>query len=262
MIVTGASRGIGRAIAERLLAEGHDVIGLARSFANPRTHLQVDGGGTFQAIDIDLESGRDLPKKLEAIRSEVGDVDTLVFAAGRGEFGHLEQFSYESIRSLVELNFLSAAIATRAFLPTLKKQGQGDVIFIGSEAALAGKRKGSVYCASKFALRGFAQALREECATSGVRVTIIEPGPVKTGFFDELDFEPGDAEENYLRPEDVADAVALVVDAPSGTVYDEIVMSPLKRVLKFRKTGGETGLRRIEHKETKETKVGRKDREK
>ena len=65
----------------------------------------------------------------------------------------------------------------------MKKIGKGDVIFIGSEAALNGSRKGTIYCASKFALRGFAQALRDECSKSSIRVTIINPGMVKTGFF-------------------------------------------------------------------------------
>ncbi|MCZ6795808.1 MAG: SDR family NAD(P)-dependent oxidoreductase, partial [Planctomycetota bacterium] len=98
----------------------------------------------------------------------------------------------------------------------------------------AGKRQGAVYCASKFALRGFAQALREECAASGVRVTIVNPGMVRTGFFDDLDFAPGEEPANYVLPEDVAEVVAAVLSMRRETVVDEINLSPLKKVVRFR----------------------------
>ncbi len=116
----------------------------------------------------------------------------------------------------------------------MKRQGQGNLVFIGSEAALSGSRKGAVYCATKFALRGFAQSLREECSNSGIRSTIVNPGMVKTGFFDNLSFEPGDAEENYILPQDVADAVLTILSARPGTCFDEINLSPLKKVIKFK----------------------------
>ena len=106
---------------------------------------------------------------------------------------------------------------------------------MGSEAALRGTRRGSVYCASKFALRGFAQALREECAASGIRVTTINPGMVLTPFFDDLDFGPGQEPANYVLPEDVADLVITILSTRSGTVFDEVNLSPLKRVIEFRK---------------------------
>ena len=122
----------------------------------------------------------------------------------------------------------------RALLPAIKRIGHGDIIIIGSEAALSGGRKGAIYCASKFALRGFAQALREECARNRIRVTMINPGMVKTGFFNELDFAPGDSEENYILPEDIADAAALVINTRYGTVYDEINLSPQKKVIQPR----------------------------
>ena len=101
---------------------------------------------------------------------------------------------------------------------------------MGSEAGLRGSRRGSVYCASKFALRGFAQALREECAASGIRVTIINPGMVLTPFFDDLDFGPGPEPANYVLPEDIADLVTSILSTRSGTVFDEVDVSPLKRL--------------------------------
>ena len=122
----------------------------------------------------------------------------------------------------------------RQFLPALKKADGGNIIFIGSDAALSGGRKGAVYCASKFALRGFAQALREECARSEVAVSIIQPGMVKTPFYDELGFEPGPDPMNHIMPEDVADAIMMILAMRAGTVVDELVLTPQKKVIRFK----------------------------
>ena len=118
----------------------------------------------------------------------------------------------------------------RAFLPVIKRNGGGDVILVGSEAALSGGRYGAVYSATKFGLRGFAQALRHECSVGGVRVAMVNPGMVRTEFFKTLKFEPGTDPENYVEPEDVANAICGILLARSETVVDEINLSPLKRV--------------------------------
>ena len=107
------------------------------------------------------------------------------------------------------------------------------VLFVGSEAAIKGGRNGAVYSATKFALRGLAQALQEECSASGVRVGIINPGMVNTGFFDELDFRPGDEADQHLVPDDVVEAVLLMLDARQGAVIREINLQPQKRVIRF-----------------------------
>jgi len=153
-----------------------------------------------------------------------------------GQFGSVEEFSYTQIEDLIALNFTSQAFLTRALLPALKRKARSDLIFIGSEAALKGSRKGAVYCASKFAVRGFTQALREECGKSNVRVCLINPGMVKTAFFEALAFEPGDDDSNFIEPEDVAEAVSYVLQSRAQIVVDEINLSPLNKVVKFKKT--------------------------
>jgi 3-hydroxy acid dehydrogenase/malonic semialdehyde reductase len=156
----------------------------------------------------------------------------LINNAGIGRMGFLEQLSVKDIRLVMDTNLTSQVIVTKTFLPLLKKQGEGDILFMGSEAALKGARQGSIYCASKFALRGFSQALREECGKSGVRITLINPGAVRTPFFEKLQFEPGLAAENAIEPEDIASAVSMVLAARSGTVFDEITLSPRNQVWK------------------------------
>ncbi len=231
-LVTGASSGIGRAIALRLIEEGRSVVGVARDFSKLGWE-----DARFARVSLDLGDLRVVPERLGALVQEHPDVDAVVCCAGRGQFGSLEEFSYDQIRSLVDLNFVSQAYVARAFLPSLKKQGRGDLVFIGSESALSGGRRGAVYAASKAALGGFARALREECARSGVRVSVIHPGVVKTEFFERQPFAPGQDEVNYLLPEEVAQVVAQILQARAGVVFDEIHLSPLKKVLRFRSPG-------------------------
>jgi NADP-dependent 3-hydroxy acid dehydrogenase YdfG len=230
LLVTGASSGIGRAIAVDLLAQGHTVIGCSRDLTKFTT-----AHPNFHAIAMDLRQLSFLPEIAKQIVKTYPALDGVIFAAGFGQFGSLEEFSYAQIEALMTVNFTSVAFLTRALLPSLKKKSHADVIFIGSEAALKGSRKGSIYCASKFALRGFSQALREECATSGVRVGLINPGMVKSEFFNELNFAPGEQRCQHLLPEDVAQAVSYLLNSHPQIVIDEMNLNPLHKVVSFKK---------------------------
>jgi len=227
ILVTGASSGIGEAISKRLTDAGHQVTGLARDFGKCSLHT-----ARFHPVSMDFTRIDSLPDQLKTLQKQLPHINAVVCCAGRGQFGSLEEFSYEQIRSLIELNFLSQAYVVRTFLPGMKQAGSGDILMIGSEAALSGGRKGAIYCASKFALRGFVQALRDECSSNGIRTTIINPGMVKTDFFTDLAFAPGDSEANYILPEDIADIAEMVLNSRSGTVYDEINLSPQKKVIR------------------------------
>ena len=201
VLVTGASSGIGRAVAQNLLQQGHTVIGVSRDCR--KFTRQMDN---FSSVQLDLSQLNELPQKIRQLQQMFPEIDAVVFSAGMGQFGSVEEFSYPQIEALMTINFTSQVFLTKALLPALKRKANSDLIFIGSEAALKGSRKGAVYCASKFALRGFTQALREECGNSNVRVCLINPGMVKTAFFEHLTFEPGDHESNAILPEDVADS--------------------------------------------------------
>ena len=230
VLVTGATSGIGLAICQRLLRDGHAVVGIGRDFEKTGDAFGEDAP-RFEAVQLDLADLDALPGRLRELARRESDLNAVVLCAGRGEFGHLEEFSYEQIRALIDLDLTSQIFVARAFLPALKRRGSGRLIFMGSEAALRGRRQGALYCAAKFALRGLAQALREECAKSGVGVTILQPGMVETPFFDGLHFAPGDEPEHALRAEEIADAVAFVLAQRPGMVLDELVLSPLKHVV-------------------------------
>jgi NADP-dependent 3-hydroxy acid dehydrogenase YdfG len=228
LLISGATHGIGNAISGYLLEQGSEVVGIGRDFSswpNQSDH--------FHKVIFDLSDLDRLPDCLNEIVRAHPDLDGVILNAGYGQFGSLEQFSYQQIRRMIDVNLTQHIFIARTMVPQLKKLGRGDIIIIGSESALSGGKKGALYSACKFALRGFAQSLRAECSTSGARVCLINPGMVDSDFFNELDFKPGDSPENHLRVKDIAEVVHWVLNAHPGTVFDEINLNPLKRVIQF-----------------------------
>ena len=174
-----------------------------------------------------------LNKVLNKIIKENNEITGLISNAGYGEFGPLENFSIEQINSFISVNLTSHIVVTKLILPHLKKRKMGDIIFIGSEAGLLGSKNGSLYCSAKFGLRGFSQSIRHDTSTSNIRVCIINPGMVRTEFFKNLKFSPGDDVDNAINSDDIANAVINVIKLEQSTVVDEINLSPLKKVVKF-----------------------------
>lgn len=229
ILISGASKGIGKAITLKLLENGHSILGIAREFVN----FPMDP--KFLPIPFDLSDSKKLPQFTKELVAKHKDISTIICNAGKGLFGNLEEFSFSQIEEIMNLNFLSHVFLVKAFLPLFKKKQEGRIIIIGSEAALQGKKKGSIYCASKFALRGFTQALKEECSTSKINITLINPGMVKTEFFDNLNFMPGNNEEEHLLPDDIANLVLFLIQSRSPISFDEINLSPQKKVINFSK---------------------------
>jgi NADP-dependent 3-hydroxy acid dehydrogenase YdfG len=230
LLVTGASSGIGRAIAKKLLQQGHTVIGTSRDCSQFETSHP-----NFNFLELDLNQLEPLPNKIKTLEKKYPQLDAVIFSAGYGQFGCIEQFSYPQIEQIITVNFTSQAFITRALIPSFKSKEHCNLIYIGSEAALKGSRKGALYCASKFALRGFSQALREECANTSIRVTLINPGMVKTAFFDSLSFQPGDDNTHALLPQDIAETVCYILNSNKNSVIDEINLNPSSKVINFKK---------------------------
>lgn len=220
-IITGSSSGIGRATTELLLQHGASVVGIARDHAK-----FSPASDRYEPITLDLSDLDTAAIALDRLARVHDNVGAVISNAGAGRFGAIEQFSAAQIRHDIDLNLTSHLLLARSFLPVLKQRNGGDLIIMGSESALRGARTGSVYCAAKFGLRGAAQALADECARRGVRVTLVNPGLVRTPFFDNLDFEPGDDPGNALSPDDVAATVLEILATPRGPAYREINIDP------------------------------------
>lgn len=232
IVVTGASSGIGLALCEALVRRGDTVVGVARSACEAPAGASAESG-LYHHIRADLSVLDGVDSVMQRIFA-VGQVQAAVLCHGFGDFGSLEEFSAQRIGRLVNTNFTSHALIARHLLPHLKRNGSGQLVFIGSEAAIRAGKRGAVYSASKCAIRGFAQALREECASSQVRISVINPGMVDTRFFEALDFAPGEDHANSLQVGDVVQALLLAIDLPANAVVDEIRLSPLKRVIRNR----------------------------
>jgi len=230
VLVSGASSGIGRAIAKQLLVAGHRVIGLSRDI---RQFRRPHPG--FTGIELDLAKLDAIAPVAKQLLQDCPRLDAVVFAAGYGRFGSLEQFSYSQIEQLMTVNFTAPVFLTRALLPALKQQPHSNLIYIGSEAALKGTRNGTIYCAGKFALRGFTQSLRDECGKSTVRVSLVNPGMVDTAFFATLGFAPGKQANQALQADDIANAVSYILQAGPHCVIDEINLNPANKVIEFKK---------------------------
>ena len=228
ILITGSSSGIGRATAQKLLEAGAVVYGIARNHEK----FQPDTK-RYKPLTIDVTDLKVLPGQLSDLLATQPEIDGLISNAGYGSFEGLENFSPEQIYSYINDNLTSHLVVTRCLLPHFKTKNRGDVIFIGSEAALEGGKKGSLYCATKFGLRGFSQSIRQESANKNIRVTLINPGMVRTSFFDDLNFRPGDDDENAIEPTDIADIIINILSMRSGTVVDEINLTPQKKVIIF-----------------------------
>ena len=228
VLVTGSSDGIGRSITLSLLNSGAKVIGLARDHSkfNPEIKNYIKYKTDFSNEEILLNT-------IAKIINEHKDLDCLVSNAGFGKFGTLETFSAKEINDFIFTNLTSHMILTNKILPHLKKIRKGNIIFIGSESALKGGKNGSLYSAAKFGLRGFSQSIREESCSKNIHVSLINPGMVRTSFFKNLDFMPGEDKSNAIEPDDIGKIIIDILSTRNGSVIEEINLSPLKKVIKF-----------------------------
>jgi len=177
-LITGASSGFGRAIAEAVLAEGDAVVATARRPA-ALADLAERPGATVRALDVtDGEQVRDVVA--EAVVT--GGVDVLVNCAGHGLIGALEELTDAEFRGVMETNLFGALAVTKAVLPHMRERGGGHIVQMSSMGGVSANPGHAVYATSKFALEGASEALAGEVAPFGIRVTIVEPGPFRTEF--------------------------------------------------------------------------------
>ena len=229
VLVTGSSRGIGYEITSKLLDLGARVIGIARN------HDKSDlVNKNYTKYNCDVSVHEQLEILIKQILKSHPEINCLISNAGYGDFSPLENFSTFQINNFMTTNLTSHLVIAKFLVPHFKKNKIGDIIFIGSEAGLLGTKNGSLYCATKFGLRGFSQALSKEVAKKNIRVTIINPGMVRTDFFENLRFEPGSDQVNTISMEDISSTVTYILNLTRNTIVDEINISPSKKVIKFK----------------------------
>ncbi|UMZ15115.1 SDR family NAD(P)-dependent oxidoreductase [Pseudomonas sp. MPFS] len=179
--ITGASSGLGRALAEAVLSKGDKAVLTARGLQSLQT-IAAPHGERALALAMDVTDARSRAAALRTALDAFGRIDVLANIAGAGSYGALEEFTSEQIRAQMELNFFAAAELSREVLPQLRAQRSGHILNLTSIAGLVAFPGSGLYNASKFALEGFSEALHHEVKPLGIRVTLIEPGAFRTGF--------------------------------------------------------------------------------
>lgn len=205
--VTGASRGIGRAVAEAALARGDRVAATAR---DPHTldELAAAHGDAVLPLRLDVTDREAAFAAVHAATERFGRLDVVVNNAGRGLFGYVEEITPDQLRAQLEVNLLGVLHVTQAALPVLRAQGSGHVVQVSSSSGVAAWPGLGGYSASKWALEGLTEALAQEVAGFGLRVTLVEPGPVDT--------EWGGASADRAAPLPAYDALRAAAWHPPG----------------------------------------------
>jgi short-subunit dehydrogenase len=216
VLLTGATGGIGHAIARALSARGGELIlsGRRIDVLEPLAQ-EVDG----RALAVDLAE----PAEIERLVSEAGDVDILVANAALPASGRLESFSVGELDRALDVNLRAPIVLAHALLPAMVARGSGHLLFMSSLSGKAATPGTALYNASKYGLRGFASALRADMRTSGIGVSAVFPGFIRdAGMFADADVKLP-AGVGTRSPEDVADAVVKAIEGNRG----ELDVAPL-----------------------------------
>lgn len=223
-VVTGATKGIGTAIAETLAREGASVAICGRSQAEVDAtgeKLTAVTGSKVVGLAVDVRKQDDVSKFFEFIDRTFSGLDILVNNAGIGIFSSVADLTFENWRDTLDTNLSGVFYCCKEALPRLRKRGGGSIINISS---LAGKNPftgGAAYNASKFGLNGFSEAMMLDHRKDKIRVTYVMPGSVDT------DFSPRSERASWkIAPQDVADVVLSVIRMPERTTVSRVEMRP------------------------------------
>jgi NADP-dependent 3-hydroxy acid dehydrogenase YdfG len=229
-LITGASAGIGRAIARAFLAEGADLVVVARREERlaELAHEAEAQGRTCIIVAGDAREEETAVRAVQTALERLGRLDILVNNAGMGIYKRLEETSLADYDQMMDTNMRSTFVFTRHVVPALLRRKSGMIINVSSMAGVMGFPGEAVYCATKFAQVGFTQALDRELRPKGIKVGVLCPGGVKTEFaIGTGRTEEGVAESEMLEAEDVAAAALLMATQRSGSRIMEIRMRPM-----------------------------------
>ena len=225
-IVTGASSGIGKEVALRLLQAGAEVSLVSR---NPdRLLSELPAESKAKGYAIDLGAVTEVSAQIQAIVTDMGGVDILINNAGCAYIGELIAMPLEEWQKLFDLNVTSVFQSLQAVLPTMRSQKSGTIINVASIAGKQGFPNWGAYSASKFAILGLTQAIAAEEQSHGIKIMAICPGSVDTPLWDTLgDKVPPNFDRSaMLRPTTVAASIMNLVNLPPDAVINELVLMP------------------------------------
>ena len=221
-VVTGASRGIGAATAEALQRAGATVVRLARSLGNGTR-------GSFHDLRCDVTDPIAVAAAAERVMADLGVPDIVVSNAGAFLLQSLDLTTPDALEAQIGANLRGSYYVARAFLPSMRSAGRGVFVTVGSVSDHVGFPGNSAYAATKYGLRGLHESLVAEFRGTGVRLTLVSPGPTDTAIWDPVDPDarPGLVPRAaMLRPPDVAEAVLFAVTRPAHVHVDWLRINP------------------------------------
>ena len=198
-LVTGSSSGIGYETALALARSGYDTFASMRNTnCGKKLHdTAQDEGLQISIIELDVNSQDSVDDAISKIVSNTGRIDVLVNNAGYGQFGCTEDVTISEFKAQFETNFFAIVRMIQAVVPTMRKNGSGTIVNISSVVGRMGLPGSAAYISTKFALEGLSECLRYELGQFGIRTTIIEPGVIKTNFFDSMKIPKSFAHPKY-----------------------------------------------------------------
>ncbi|MCW2772933.1 MAG: NADP-dependent 3-hydroxy acid dehydrogenase YdfG [Nocardioides sp.] len=239
-VVTGASSGIGAATALALAAAGYPVaLGARRTDRCDEVATAIrDAGGEAVVHALDVTDSDSVTEFAKAVASDLGDIEIVVSNAGAVAPGTVHEVDPERFAQEIDLNLVGAQRLVRAFVPGMVERQRGDFVFVSSDVAVRARPFMSSYAAGKWGLEGLASAVQMELEGTGVRASIVRPGPTWSEMGTDWDVEQAAFVLNqwvrfglarhphFLKPAALADAITTVVSAPRGVHLNLIEVSP------------------------------------
>jgi len=229
VLITGASRGIGEAIARRIADKEAKLFLTSRTISKNSSLLNYlnDKKIEYYYFDTNLANMSEIKNMYDFFMSKTDGIDVLINNAGRGIYKPITEETAETIKEIIDLNLTGLIYTTALFSKSLIKN-KGTIINIASVAGRKGFMGLSTYCASKWGVVGFSESIRDELCSKNVRVITIEPGLVDTDWGEELPdgFVQYKNSVDMLKPEDIAKTIEFVLEQPDNVSLNEILIRP------------------------------------
>ena len=223
IVITGASKGIGLAIAEKFYAEGWNLALCARNVELLKNHFAVTGNQKVLVLSCDVSDKTQVKTFADEVLNTFKTIDVLVNNAGKFIPGAAHEEAEGTLEMLVETNLYSAYHLSRKLIPQMKSQGSGSIFNICSIASTHAYPNGGSYSISKFALLGFSKALREELKPHNIKVTALLPGATLTDSWAGSNLP----ESRFIKSSDIADLVFSIYNLSANTVIEDLVLRPV-----------------------------------
>ncbi len=220
-VITGGSKGIGKALVLKFIAEGFNVYTCSRSISD-QDFLEIDQNPALKWMKADLSQKSEVVKFAEFVLNNTNSIDVLINNTGVFIPGQIQSEDENVLETMMNTNLYSAYHLTRALLPSMMAQKSGHLFVMCSTASIMPYVNGGSYCISKYALYGMTKVLREELKTTGIKVTAVLPGATYTSSWDGVDLP----EERFMKSEDVAETIFAAYSLSDRAVMEEVLLRP------------------------------------